>query len=72
MIVTSRWIRCLMAVGDGGDDVLGTKGRIATKKDLGQGGLVGGFVELGQAPLVELDAQVLFNPRECVFLTHGQ
>jgi hypothetical protein len=39
------------------DDVLGTKGRIATEEDVRNRRLQGLFVQHGQAPLVELKAQ---------------
>ena len=45
----------LVAVGDGGDDVLGTEGGVAAEEDVRHRRLQGLLVEDRQAPLVELE-----------------
>src|ERR1700676_2175038 len=62
----------LMSVFDGPDDVLGSECRIAAKEHLPKRGLKGDLVHLGHIPLVEFDADALFDPGKGVFLTDGE
>ena len=50
----------------------GTERRVAPEEYPGAGRLEGGFVHLRDLPLVELDTQVPFDPREGVFLSDRQ
>src|SRR6185369_10927601 len=60
--------RGVVAVGDGPDDVLRAEGGIAAEEDARHARLERSLVENRQAPLVELDARVLLDPREGVLL----
>ena len=60
--------RGVMAVRGRPDDVLRPEGRVAAEEHLRLRALQGRLVELGQAPLVELDAGVRLDPGEGVLL----
>ena len=57
-----------MAVGDRGNDVLGTEGRVAAEKDVRQARLEGHGVDQRHAAVVEGDAEIGLDPGKGVLL----
>src|SRR4051812_27450180 len=61
-----------VSVCNGPDDVLRAPRGVATEEHALACRLEGGFVDGGHVPLVELDADVALDPRECVVLPDGE
>ena len=57
-----------MAMSDGGDHILGPERRIAAEENLWMRRLECRLVDDRHFPFVEFDADVAFDPRECIFL----
>src|SRR5882757_8985581 len=62
----------LMAMLHGPDDVLRSKSRIAAKEDIGPRRLKRHLVGDRHMPLIELNAEIGFNPRKRILLADGE
>ena len=63
--------RGLMAMGHCRNNVLRTKGGVATKEDLGIAGLERPLINLRHIPFAKLDAEIALDPRKGVVLANG-
>ena len=61
-----------MAMLDGPDDVLRAPRRVAAEENPGRVRLHGRLVDHRHVPLIELDAEIAFDPGERVFLADGE
>jgi len=63
--------RCLVTMGYCGNNILGTKCSVATKKHLAETGLKGDFVNHRHIPLAKYQANITLYPGKGVFLAQG-
>src|SRR3954471_22229834 len=61
-----------MTMLDCPDDVFRTECRVAAEENAGQGALHRLLIDYRNIPLVELDAEVAFNPRKRILLADGE